>query len=283
MNIENLSDNEIRSMEAEVNARRNEVNSAFQHYGSVENMYNTSHLEYQREQQIKQDITYQKYLNNLIENPNVEDFQQFENAVVRSMESNEVMRKFASNMVEEISKATYEFRGIEKTDIMNIEKQKQRLENLVSVYEKYLYILKDKGWDFINNTVGGIIDNDMLEDIWQVQKKFDITFNMPIPKNLGKDYGQAFEREGKMVPAITLMYDDLKGKEVNWYQVINYKENELTPHQRYIQRKEDEVRQFDLARQEEIKNVLAYSHSQNSNLIQNMENQNQVGIQSIRR
>ena len=55
-----------------------------------------------------------------------------------------------------------------------------------------------------------MISSDMLEDLWQVQKQFDLTFNMLIPKNLGEYYGQAFEREGKMVPAITLMYDDLK-------------------------------------------------------------------------
>ena len=109
---------------------------------------------------------------------------------------------------------------------------------------------------------------------------------MPIPKNLGEYYGQAFEREGKMVPAITLMYDDLKNKEVNWHQVLIYKENELTPRQRYMQRKEEAVKQFDLARQEEIKNTLAYAHSQtqvNNNMVSNIENQEQLDTTSIRR
>ena len=38
MNIENLSDKEIASLEAEIRARRSEVKPTFQHYGSVENL-----------------------------------------------------------------------------------------------------------------------------------------------------------------------------------------------------------------------------------------------------
>ena len=33
---------------------------------------------------------------------------------------------------------------------------------------------------------------------------------------------------------------EIKNKEVNWHQVLIYKENELTPRQRYMQRKEEE-------------------------------------------
>ena len=49
-------------------------------------------------------------------------------------------------------------------------------------------------------------------------------------------YGDKFEREGKMIPGITFMYDDLSGKQVNWHQVMIYRENELSPSQRYKQR-----------------------------------------------
>jgi len=58
---------------------------------------------------------------------------------------------------------------------------------------------------------------------------------MPIPADLGEYYGGKYERDGKMVPGIELMYQDLASKKVNWHQIMNYKENELTPQQRYKQ------------------------------------------------
>jgi len=289
--VENLSDNEIASMEAEIRARRSEVKPTFQHYGSVENLNDNDvrTMEAQVAEKRKQDIPYKEYLNNLIANPTISDNQQFEDAVIRSMQSNGIMKNFTSSLVEKISEVTYGFKNIEKTDITNINNQKQKLENLVNVYVRYLYELKNHDWTFYGsgNDIGlEMISSDMLEDLWQVQKQFDLTFNMPIPKDLGEYYGQAFEREGKMVPAITLMYDDLKNKEVNWHQVLIYKENELTPRQRYMQRKEEAIKQFDLARQEEIKNTLAYAHSQtqvNNDMISNIENQEQLDATSIRR
>ena len=91
--------------------------------------------------------------------------------------------------------------------------QKNRLESLVNVYVRFLYELKKNDWVFsgAGSNIGlQIIDSDMLDDISQVQKRFDIQFKMPIPKNLGEYYGESFERDGKMIPSITLMYDDLK-------------------------------------------------------------------------
>ena len=38
MSIDNLNENEIRGMKAEISARRTEVKPTFQHYGSVENL-----------------------------------------------------------------------------------------------------------------------------------------------------------------------------------------------------------------------------------------------------
>ena len=289
--VENLSDNEIASMEAEIRARRSEVKPTFQHYGSVENLNDNDvrTMEAQVAEKRKQDIPYKEYLNNLIANPTISDNQQFEDAVIRSMQSNGIMKNFTSSLVEKISEVTYGFKNIEKTDITNINNQKQKLENLVNVYVRYLYELKNHDWVFygVGNDIGlEMINSDMLEDLWQVQKQFDLTFNMPIPKDLGEYYGQEFEREGKMVPAITLMYDDLKNKEVNWHQVLIYKENELTPRQRYMQRKEEAVKQFDLARQEEIINTLAYAHSQtqvNNNMVSNIENEEKLDTASLGR
>jgi len=289
--VENLSNDEIERKEAEIRARSSEVRPIYQHYGSVENLSDNEvrNMEKQVAEKRIQDIPYKEYLNSLIANPTISDNQQFDDAVIRSMQSNGIMKDFVSNLVEEISKETYRFKNLEKTDIENIKNNKQRIENLVNVYVRYLYALKSYDWDFYGsgNDIGlEMISSDMLEILWQIQKQFDFTFNMPIPKDLGEYYGQAFEREGKMVPAITLMYDDLKDKDVNWHQVLIYKENELTPHQRYMQRKKETVKQFDLARQEEIKNTLAYSHvqiQQNDNLIPNMENPEQVNTTSIRR
>lgn len=292
MSIENLSDSEIIRMEAEIKARRNEMKPTYQHYGSVENLSDNDVriMEAQVAEKRKQDIPYKEYLNNLITNPTISDNQQFQNAVIRSMQSNGIMKDFTSNLVEKISEATYGFKNIEKADIASINNQKQKLENLVNVYVRYLYELKKHDWTFYGSGqyIGlEMISSDMLEDLWQIQKRFDITFDMPIPKDLGEYYGQAFERKGKMVPAISLMYDDLRGKEVNWHQVLIYKENELTPRQRYMQRKEEAVKQFDLARKEELEKVLSYSrtqnHQSNNNSVPNIEMQDQVDASYVRR
>ena len=289
--VENLSDSEIASLEAEIRARGSEVKPTFQHYGSVENMSDSDVriIEAQVAEKRKQDIPYKEYFNNLVANPTISDNRQFEDAVIRSMESNGLMKDFTSSLIGKISEVTYGFKNIEKTDTISINSQKQKLENLVNVYVRYLYELKNHDWVFygVGNDIGlEMISSDMLNHLWQVQKEFNLTFNMPIPKDLGEYYGQAFEREGKMVPAITLMYDDLKNKEVNWHHVLIYKENELTPRQRYMQRKEEAVKQFDLARQEEIKNTLAYAHSQtqvNNNMVSNIENEEKLDTASLGR
>lgn len=87
-----------------------------------------------------------------------------------------------------------------------------------------------------------------------------------------------------MIAAIPLMYDDLKNKDVNWHRVLIYRENELTPYQRYRQRKEAAEKQFDSARQEEIRSTLAYSRSQNEmdSMLSNTENKGQVDTASMR-
>ena len=129
------------------------------------------------------------------------------------------------------------------------------MECLVIIYEKYLYKLKQNDWNFYNLSEIKLPE-ELLEDLWQVQKSFNINFNMQIPADLGEYYGKNFEREGKMIPGIRLMYDDLIGKEVNWHQVMIYKENKLTPHQRYLQNQEERRNVFESARQEEISNIL---------------------------
>ena len=286
--VENLSDDETRRLEAEIRARNSEIRPSYQHYGSVENLgeAETRVLEAQVAEKRQQDVPHREFLNGLIANPSTFDSQKFGDAVIRSMQSNGIMKDFISRLIEEISKATYGFRSIEKTDLESVKNQQQRIETLINLYVRYLYALKNQGWSFNGNAIGlETIDSELLDNLWQIQKQFDLTLTMPIPKNLGEYYGQAFERKGKMVPAITLMYDDLKDKEVNWHQVLIYKENELTPKQRYMQRKQEAVNQFDSARQEEIKNTLVYSHAQTqleSNSISDMENSEQIDSGSMR-
>ena len=124
MSIENLNENEIRSMEAEVNARRTEVKPTYQHYGSVEKLNDSEirSMEAQTAEKRQQDVPYKEYLNNLIANPNIINNQQFEDAVQRSMQSNGIMKNFTSSLVEEISKATYEFNNLIQ-DCSRYEKQ----------------------------------------------------------------------------------------------------------------------------------------------------------------
>lgn len=55
-----------------------------------------------------------------------------------------------------------------------------------------------------------------------------------------------------MVPGLTFITQDLMGKKVNWHQILIYKENELTPSQRYRQRQEEKRQEFVAARNEEI-------------------------------
>ena len=61
-------------------------------------------MEAQVAEKRKKDVPYKEYLNDLIINPVISDNQQFDEAVVRSMESNIIMRNFISNLIEEIEK-----------------------------------------------------------------------------------------------------------------------------------------------------------------------------------
>ena len=76
-----------------------------------------------------------------------------------------------------------------------------------------------------------------------------ISFKIPIPANLGEYYGQEYTRDGKMVAGLRLMYDNLLGKEVNWHQILIYKEGELTPAQLYKKRQQEK---FEQARKQEL-------------------------------
>ena len=236
---ENLSDQEIESMEAEIRARREGYNNReiFQHYGSVENLDEAGirSIEAQVAEKRKQDIPYKEYFKNLINDPQITDQAEFESAVLRSMESNRVMREFVENLCEKIGDKTFELKNTDKNDKDKIAKVKQEIEKMVDVYVRYMYTLKENEWDF-SDLHAMKMPEYVTDNLWQQQKRLDVVFTMPIPVDMGKDYGKKFERDGKMIPGFEFMYQDLSGKEVNWHQVMIYKENELTPQQRFYRR-----------------------------------------------
>ena len=251
--VEHLSDTEIESMEAEIAARRREVKPTYQHYGSTENLSETDTqiLEAQVAEKRKADIPYKEYFSNLINNPSITDENEFETATIKSMQSNGIINKFIEELFDKLGEKTFELKNVDKNDKATIESIKKEIESYVQVYVKYMYMLKKNEWEF-HNLHAMEMPEYIRENIWQLQKNLDIEFKMPIPANLGEYYGDRFEREGKMVPGLTFITQDLMGKEVNWHQILIYKENELTPSQRYRQRQEEKRQEFVAARNEEI-------------------------------
>ena len=227
--IDSMDDDQIKTIEAQVFARK------------------------------QADIPFNQYLDGLVDSPIIEDEKQFLDAVMRSMQSNSVMEKFINKLTEKIGQKVFEFKTIDKNDKTKVEAAKSEIEQLVGLYQKFLYTLKANGWNF--QTIGLGVEGMKLDDsvsmgLWRIQKNYDIEFTLPIPADLGEDYGKAFEREAKMVPGLTMMYDDLRGREINWHQVMNYHPGELTPSQRYKQRREERMRKFEQARQTEMQTSL---------------------------
>jgi len=281
--VENLDDNATRQQEAMIKGIYSEVKPIEQHYGPIEDADPSTLRMYEEQvrEQRQADKPHKDYLNSLIENPNLYNDQQFEDAVIRSMQSNRIISNFTQNIVEKISEKAYTFKNIDPTDQASINNQKQQLEKLVFIYEKYLYTLKSNQWEFNGPAYDSVtrIDEDTINKISQVQKNYDITFEMPIPRDLESDYGKAFERNARMIPGITYMYDDLQNKPMNWHQVMIYRENELTPKQRYEQNRQESLKEFEQARQEEMKNNLDYVRSQRNEkdaMFEELENQEQI-------
>jgi hypothetical protein len=156
------------------------------------------------------------------------------------MQSNTVIQDFLGNLTDKIGEKVYSFRTIDSDNKKEVEERKNEIEQLVYVYERFLYKLKEERWNF--KTIGFDVASMKLPEgvydrLWKLQKEYGISFSLQIPADLGEDYGAAFERTGKMIPGLNLMYDELNNKEVNWHQVINYREGELTPYQRFSQRR----------------------------------------------
>ena len=240
--IENMDEDQIRSLEAQRN--RNDFGPSGIHPDRVgiENMDEDQirSLEAQVSEKRRADIPYMKYFEELVNNPIILDEKQFEDAVIYSMQSNGVIQKFMNDLLDKISDKTYSFKSIDVNNKEEVNRRKLEIEQLIYLYERYLYKLKDLGWNY--GTIGFDVASMKISEpvqntLWKLQKEYGISFELSIPANLGEDYGVAFERTGKLIPGLTLMYDELNNKEVNWHQVINYREGELTPYQRFSQRR----------------------------------------------
>ena len=253
--VENMDEEQIRSLEAQRNRYDKMPTGLHPDRTSVENMDENQikALEAQVLEKKQTDKPFKEYFENLISTHTIADEKEFEQAVLRSMESNGLIQIFVNNLVNEITKKSHAFKTLEPSEIENAKKE---IEDLVNIYEKYLYTLKENGWSF--DSIGFDVDSlkipeDVTDQLWQAQKKHDITFNMLIPANLGEDYGKAFERNGKMIPGLTLMYEDLKGKSVNWHQVLIYAQNELTPYQKYKLRMQEKLKSQEQTESYEMK------------------------------
>ena len=259
--IDSMSDDQIRTLEAQRNRYEPGPSGIHPDRVTIDSMDDDQikTVEAQVFARKQADIPFNQYLDGLVDRPIIEDEQQFLDAVMRSMQSNSVMEKFINKLTEKIGQKVFEFKTIDKNDKTKVEAAKSEIEQLVGLYQKFLYTLKANGWNF--QTIGLGVEGMKLDDsvsmgLWRIQKNYDIEFTLPIPADLGEDYGKAFEREAKMVPGLTMMYDDLRGREINWHQVMNYHPGELTPSQRYKQRREERMRKFEQARQTEMQTSL---------------------------
>ena len=85
-------------------------------------------------------------------------------------------------------------------------------------------------------------------------------------KNYTKKVLSIYEKKFKK----SFMYQDLKGMPANWQQVLIYNLNELTPHQKFLKRQEEQYRQRELEKQEKMKNNINLAQMSNETL--NLEN-----------
>ena len=264
---ENFSRSETEFEEARIRYQRSQIDPSFQHYGSVENLSksDTEILEAQVAEKRMQEKPFTEYLNDLVLNPTITDDTVFENAVIKGMQSKQILKQFMENLTTKINTEIFKIRNIDNSDKLSIENSKNNIEKLVAVYQKALYTLKKYNYNF--NTYDTGLDTMKLSDetisqLWQLERNKGISFKIPIPANLGEYYGKEYTRDGKMVAGLRLMHDNLLGKEVNWHQILNYKEGELTPAQLYKKRQQEK---FEQARKQELQTLSLNLNKDNLN------------------
>ena len=197
---ENLSRSETEFEEARIRYQRSQIDPSFQHYGSVENLSksDTEILEAQVAEKRMQEKPFNEYLNDLVLNPTITDDTVFENAIIKGMQSKQILKLFMENLTTKINNEIFKIRNIDNSDKLSIENSKNDIEKLVAVYQKALYTLKKYNYNF--NTYDTGLDTMKLSDetisqLWQLEKNKGISLKIPIPANLGEYYGKSGEGE----------------------------------------------------------------------------------------
>ena len=124
-------------------------------------------------------MPHKEYFKNLVDNLDISDENKFESAINRGMQSNSIINTFISDLMDKISIKTNELKLLDKNDKNKIDNIKFEIEKAIIVYEKFLYKLKENNWDF--QTMGCNLESMKIpeyiaNDLWQLQKKFDIKF-----------------------------------------------------------------------------------------------------------
>jgi len=235
--IDDMSYKDIEQEEARIAAQKNSYKNVEYASGSYENADEStlSAMAANKQARAEEYRPSREYLMSLIDNLEIQNYDEFKAAVTGSMQLNKNMVDFVDGLCEKINSKAFELKNVDKNDKENIELIKQEIEKSIEVYERYMYELKENQWDF-SNLSSMKISEETMDKLSQEQKRLDIQFDMPIPADLGEYYGGKFEREGKMFPGIGYMYEELNGNKPNWYGILNYKEGELTPSQRYKQK-----------------------------------------------
>ena len=264
---ENLSKSDTELREAMIKYQNGQIKPITQLYGSAENLSksDTEIREAQVAEKRMQEKPFNEYLNDLVLNPTITDDTVFENVIIKGMQSKQILKQFMENLTTKINTEIFKIRNIDNSDKLSIENSKNNIEKLVAVYQKALYTLKKYNYNF--NTYDTGLDTMKLSDetisqLWQLERNKGISFKIPIPANLGEYYGKEYTRDGKMVAGLRLMHDNLLGKEVNWHQILNYKEGELTPAQLYKKRQQEK---FEQARKQELQTLSLNLNKDNLN------------------
>ena len=229
--------------------QRSEIRPVTQHYGSVENLSDsdTKILEAQISEKRAQDKIVTEYLNDIIKNLSISEENTFENAIIKGMQSKQILKQFMESLKTKINDEIFKMKTIDKKDYIKIEEVKVVIEKLIAIYQKMLYILKKHNYNFQTYDVGYdaiMLSEETISQLWQLEREKNISFKIPIPANLGEYYGKEYSRDGKMVAGIRLMHNDIFGKNVNWFQILNYREGELTPKQLYLKLQQEKYKQY---------------------------------------
>lgn len=178
-----MSDNEIKSLESMISNNRREYavsggnDSSIR--GNIESAEDISHLEAAVKQQKKDDAWAIEYFKELNKNPKIIDMTEFKAAVSRSIQSNRIINKFFDEYTDALGTKLYELKKTDPTQTDVVTVCKEAIENYLNVYSTFMFELKMQEASIDYQALQ--IPDYIKESIWDQQRKFGITFAMPIP------------------------------------------------------------------------------------------------------